>query len=639
MNPGGPAPPSTPGRGTGPAPPREGARGRRSPPSQHPALTPYPVRERLLLEGEGTPPLGEPRTFRPRDRLLASNCGEALSVARANGDRGEVPESQPAGGVPGRVCVTLPPAARTDGRTRGASARGHPLPSQRDLPAAGAGSGPAPSCGPPRLEPQDSPGHAGISPSYGGRSCESGRHRVLPKSVGKSVTRVQSPESSASGLPANSDLPRGAWSVSEIPDPGVGHEGPCRGWGDNREGRGLRQQEDPGLTPCGHSRLWFFPGQNKSGFLYKKVSRFYNMRGARLFAASGLDIPDQESWAGGTAVPRAAGDGWPVSGLCHGFQGPSGWPRSWRELLGRGVGRERVCPSLAVPAPAPPGKGTAVRHAPLRTRRPGLARGPPGAGGRAPGQPQRAGGEGSCPGVCGRLRRLPVRDASSPLSSLRRKRSQGRGPAGTPAHVCSRRRRRCPHKRSIPETCQLQRRWRQGNSSHMRDGRAARRQAQPGTEGGGCSPQPSGVSTEGRPPACGPALRAGGSSAGHLPRRVLGSVGPGTWAHPDAGGPTAARGLTRWSRREQQGSGTAGPPPSLTSWGQGRPHPGTAAAAQGQLSGKGRQQRCRHRSGSPGLLGGGEGPHGDFQGPPADVTLETGRASIWGGPARHRLPV
>lgn len=110
------------------------------------------------------------------------------------------------------------------------------------------------------------------------------------------------------------------------------------------------------------------------------------------------------------------------------------------------------------------------------------------------------GGVGAARGVCSRLWRLPVslrggfstpRVASSPLSALQRKSSQGRGILGprTPAHICIIRRRETlvffgmshPQKRSSCASGGYT-----GNSLHMRNGAGEawavpRRQAQPGT--------------------------------------------------------------------------------------------------------------------------------------------------------------
>lgn len=153
--------------------------------------------------------------------------------------------------------------------------------------------------------------------------------------------------------------------------------------------------------------------------------------------------------------------------------------------------------------------GAAMFQAPLRALRPGLAevglrvemwslgRGGRGSSFCSPGGKR---GAGAARGVCCRLWRLSVslrggfstpRVASSPLSALQRKSSQGKGTLGpgTPAHVCIIRRRETlvffgmshPQKRSSCASGGYT-----GNSLHMRNGAGEawavpRRQAQPGT--------------------------------------------------------------------------------------------------------------------------------------------------------------
>lgn len=152
----------------------------------------------------------------------------------------------------------------------------------------------------------------------------------------------------------------------------------------------------------------------------------------------------KESRAEHTAVPRGAGAGWlllasvrtlgtyPLAPVIlvepHTHSRPRAQPVSPRP----GPSEENTCALL----------GRAQLQWPPRTLSehviPGLAgvaherQAPPGSDAAPEGGEE----EGSCPGVCGRLWRLPVRlpggfpsppDASSPLSSLQRKRSQGRG--------------------------------------------------------------------------------------------------------------------------------------------------------------------------------------------------------------------
>lgn len=259
--------------------------------------------------------------------------------------------------------------------------------------------------------------------------------------------RIQSPEFSSSGLPANSDLPVGGLVVQGNIQPRGRPQRDMKRMGDTI-GRGAvcGKQEDPTPTPVlkGELRpgpLWsqltviFFPRQNKSGFLYIKVSHFYDMVGHACLQPLVSMFSDQESWTGDMAVPGAARDGWLLS-----VRTPRtrlGGPDPGGSSLAEEPGENACARPWLCPAPAPPRKGHSCApgtppHAPL-----GRLSGPLGTGSPGPGAaPAGGGGEGSCPGVCGRLWRLPVHvlgvlpsppDASSPLSSLPRKWSQGRG--------------------------------------------------------------------------------------------------------------------------------------------------------------------------------------------------------------------
>ena len=174
----------------------------------------------------------------------------------------------------------------------------------------------------------------------------------------------------------------------------------------------------------------------------------------------------------------------------------------------------------------------------------------------------------------------------------------------------------------------------------MRNGRAAWRQAQPGTVGGAgaCSHQGSAHRAVHQPaaPPSGP-----GVIGCYLPSEPWAAWDPGTWSHLDTGGPIAARGLTRWARREQQGSvragtlfrqlaaGCPGPlSPSLTSWGPRSPPPTESSSYPVTTQREMQTMALPPQKRVPlDCWVGVKAPMETFKAPPADVTLEPGRAS------------